>query len=487
MNAQKTKFLNLFSLSEKFTEKELKEAYRDLAHVWHPDKHNHNERLRKKAENQLKEINEGYEYLKQILKHGETTTSSYSKPNSEDSSAYKAESQNSTSGKKTDPQNEESNEHKEEQTKTKSSNSNSGCLIDLVIICGLLFIFFIFLLSQGNNSNYSTESSSYSSYEAEREISEKLDEKNGFKQFQFRMSVSEAEKIQQPSKKDKVERNGTTLLLYENNETMNIGEYPIENVRLHFFQDSLYQIYIKFSSYQSEIYQTFVLAFGQPYNNSSWTRGDQPLKAKSWEGNVVLCTILAPKNSLDDSGWDAIVIYDKEVYQQASEYEESEPIRASKIIHNNGLGDIKLKINFKDFTKLFNSSPHVVESEFEQKTVYVNVPETFKIGYYPVDNIEGYFFKNKLYRFDVNFSENRDALFKSFMSRFPNSTENNSWTQGKQKLTAMEFIEKDNVALILGPKSKEPQWETLIFYSIELTEEKDKFEREAPERAADNI
>ncbi|NCU32077.1 MAG: hypothetical protein EOM23_03905, partial [Candidatus Moranbacteria bacterium] len=223
MNDKKTKFLNLFRLSEKFTEKELKEAYRDLAHVWHPDKHNYNERLWKKAEDQLKEINEGYEYLKQILKHGQTTTASYSKPNSENSTSYKSESQNPTTGKKPDHKNEKNNEPKEEQSETKSSNSNSGCFIALAIV-GL---FFLFILSQGNNSNNTSESSSYSSYKAEREISKKLDEKNGFKQFQFRMSVSEAEKIQKPTQKDNIERNGIISLFYENSETMNIGEYPI--------------------------------------------------------------------------------------------------------------------------------------------------------------------------------------------------------------------------------------------------------------------
>lgn len=482
MNDQK-KILNLFRLSEKFTENELKEAYRDLAHVWHPDKHNHNERLRKKAEDQLKEINEGYEYLKQILEHGQTTTASYSKSNSEDSTSYKSDSQYSATGKKPDPKNEKNNETKEEQSETKSSNSNSGSFIALFIVV----LLFLFSLSQENISINTSESSSYSSYKEVREISNKLDEKNGFKQFQFRMSVSEAEMIQKPTQKDNIERNDTTLLFYENSETMNIGEYPIDNVQLHFFNDSLYRIDIKFSSYQSEIFETFVLAFGQPYNNDSWTRGDQPLKAKSWEGNVVLCTILSLKNSLEDSSWDAIVIYDKDVHQQASEYEENEPIRASKMIHSNGLGDIKVNITLNDFTKLFNSSPHVVETEFEQKTVYYKAPESFKIGYYPVDNIKGFFFKNKLYRFDVNFSENRNELFKSFMSRFPNSIENNSWSDGNQKLTAMEFIEKDNVALILAPKSKAPQWETFIFYSIGLTEEKDKFEREAPKRAAGDI
>lgn len=50
---------------------EVKNAYRDLVNVWHPDRFAHNERLRSKAEEQLKEINLAYDYL---LAHvGETS------------------------------------------------------------------------------------------------------------------------------------------------------------------------------------------------------------------------------------------------------------------------------------------------------------------------------------------------------------------------------------------------------------------------------
>jgi curved DNA-binding protein CbpA len=44
---------------------EIKQAYRDLAKVWHPDRFPEDDsRLRKKAEEKLKEINEAYEILK---------------------------------------------------------------------------------------------------------------------------------------------------------------------------------------------------------------------------------------------------------------------------------------------------------------------------------------------------------------------------------------------------------------------------------------
>lgn len=43
---------------------EIKQAYRDLAQVWHPDRFVDNPRLREKAEEKLKQINAAYEFLK---------------------------------------------------------------------------------------------------------------------------------------------------------------------------------------------------------------------------------------------------------------------------------------------------------------------------------------------------------------------------------------------------------------------------------------
>ena len=43
------------------TEKEARQAYKDLVAVWHPDRFSHNPRLKKKAEEKLKEANLAYE------------------------------------------------------------------------------------------------------------------------------------------------------------------------------------------------------------------------------------------------------------------------------------------------------------------------------------------------------------------------------------------------------------------------------------------
>lgn len=46
---------------------EAKQAYKDIASVWHPDRFSHNPRLREKAEKKLKEINVAYVTVKSFL------------------------------------------------------------------------------------------------------------------------------------------------------------------------------------------------------------------------------------------------------------------------------------------------------------------------------------------------------------------------------------------------------------------------------------
>ncbi|MGD1807646.1 DnaJ domain-containing protein [Dapis sp. BLCC M126] len=50
---------------------EVKEAYRDLAFVWHPDRFVHNTRLQAKAQIRLKEINEAYRKLRYFLSNSQ--------------------------------------------------------------------------------------------------------------------------------------------------------------------------------------------------------------------------------------------------------------------------------------------------------------------------------------------------------------------------------------------------------------------------------
>jgi Flp pilus assembly protein TadD len=57
------RFCQILGLEAGASKAEVKQAYRDLVHVWHPDRFTQNPRLQKKAEARLKEINAAYEQL----------------------------------------------------------------------------------------------------------------------------------------------------------------------------------------------------------------------------------------------------------------------------------------------------------------------------------------------------------------------------------------------------------------------------------------
>jgi curved DNA-binding protein CbpA len=59
---------DLLDLPPGFSAEDLKQAYKDLAQVWHPDRFSHNPRLQQKAEAKLKQINEAYDQLEQFIK-----------------------------------------------------------------------------------------------------------------------------------------------------------------------------------------------------------------------------------------------------------------------------------------------------------------------------------------------------------------------------------------------------------------------------------
>ncbi len=57
----------VLELRQGATAAEAADAYRDLVSVWHPDRFSHSERLSRKAEEKLKDINRAYEILRKHL------------------------------------------------------------------------------------------------------------------------------------------------------------------------------------------------------------------------------------------------------------------------------------------------------------------------------------------------------------------------------------------------------------------------------------
>ncbi|MCJ7808625.1 MAG: DnaJ domain-containing protein, partial [Desulfobulbaceae bacterium] len=65
------KSFQILELKVGASETEVRQAYRDIASVWHPDRFSGNPRLKRKAEEKLKEANAAYETLKSFFNGGE--------------------------------------------------------------------------------------------------------------------------------------------------------------------------------------------------------------------------------------------------------------------------------------------------------------------------------------------------------------------------------------------------------------------------------
>lgn len=63
MRDERSRCYELLGVAPGASAGELKAAHRDLVKVWHPDRFSHDPRLREKAQEKLKEINEAYEFL----------------------------------------------------------------------------------------------------------------------------------------------------------------------------------------------------------------------------------------------------------------------------------------------------------------------------------------------------------------------------------------------------------------------------------------
>ncbi|MGI0494213.1 J domain-containing protein [Alkalinema pantanalense CENA528] len=126
---------------------DLKQAYKDLVQVWHPDRFSHNPRLRQKAEEKLKQINVAYESLEHLLTQQAITQQAYSqRPSSQPTRSPHSQSPHSRTS-----QTSQGTYQWQEFTKTGSTNQpktfwNQLSLKTRMQIYGVLLTLSIFAL-----------------------------------------------------------------------------------------------------------------------------------------------------------------------------------------------------------------------------------------------------------------------------------------------------------------------------------------------------
>lgn len=131
---------------------EVKRAYRDLAQVWHPDRYGHNPRLRAKAEEKLKDINEAYQRLSAYFRRsgGYTppTPKSSPPPASNTSTAYTGRTESrenkppptSSPPPPQPPPPSAANETNAPPSSFRPADSNAGCIVTAFIVIGLIIL-----------------------------------------------------------------------------------------------------------------------------------------------------------------------------------------------------------------------------------------------------------------------------------------------------------------------------------------------------------
>lgn len=470
--------LILFGLPDSFSEQQLKQAYRDLVQVWHPDRHTHNHRLQRKSNEKLKEINEGERILSGLLVNGRFDLGRWSAARQPDGSSETRAA--SAPGRQSSAQAAAAGDGK--AVRSPQPFPWRFAAFGLVLI-GVLAGF----VAAGRHAPVAA--SPAPAAVAPLKKSPRLDERNGFKQFTFGMSRAQAEAIASPDLRGADGPGSQATLTYRREPVARVGDYPLDRIELRFFRDQLYRIEIFFSRNQDKVYQAFADTFGDSNENGVWTRNGHALRARFWEGENVICTILAEKTSPAATGWDTVVLSDRRLSDSAEALEREElkadftPDGFKGLSFGMSLADVQSRVGGRhlkpdndagiDETSL--SVPHQSDSSL------------VSLGLFPLDEIRCHFFQDQLYRIDLFFSKNSDEISQAFLAKFPQATPNSSWLRGRNEMTARQWTDASFGAAILAPKAANPEWDRVILFQPEISKAQRRFQDEAPLRAAKDI
>jgi hypothetical protein len=503
--SQISAYLELFDLPDAFTEAQLKQAYHDLVQVWHPDKHSHNERLRQKADEKMKEINVAYEVLQSGLINGIFRLERpISRPASPTPGSEHAASHQPPPDTHRQPAESGPRDSPHPATASPEPKGLSGNAFWLLLL-GLMLLVMI-AAPRGKKVAapaspqapappadaelpplFSIEGPQTGTNTAEAPVSKALDSKYGFKELTFGMSMDEARRRLRPDRIMTNQFNQLVALWYGPGANNKLGDFPLDYINAGFFRGQLFKIEVAFSSHQAQIYEALRDLFGASSPNSSLTRDSAPLRAECWFGEKAFCAIVAPGNSDRQTGWDAMVMYDRALNREAQRYAAEEPIRAAQALSEDGWGEFKFGMTLKEFSRKLRQPPAVSEAGMGQREALISGSEACRLGRYPLSSVRASFFQDKLFRLDLDFESHRKELYEGFMHRFATAVDSDAWSRNGEGLGARQFTGQKTVAAILAPRPGSLQWEAIVLYDRQMDEQRRQFERDAPKRAAKDL
>jgi curved DNA-binding protein CbpA len=490
-------YLELFDLQDSFTEAQLKQAYHDLVQVWHPDKHAHNE-----ADDKMKEINQAYQALESGLVNGVFRFErSASRPGSQASGNGPAGAYEPPPTPHSQTAEGDAQDVPHAATAPAEPGGLSGNAFWLMII-GVILLVVITAphgkkpvapdVSEGAASvddqdlplSLSIEGPVPGTNVSGVPISKDLDSKNGFKALQFGMPIDEARRRLRPDRITTNQYNQVAVFWYGAGASNTLGDLPLEDMNASFFRGRLFKIEVSFTRNPEQIFDALHTNFGPSCVNDTLTRGPATLRAQCWFGEKVFCAIVAPRNSDARTGWDAMVMYDQALYREAQRYAQAEPARAAQALSEEGFGEFKFGMTLKAFSGKLRQVPSVSEAGIGQREAVVSYAEDSKLGPYRLSRLRASFFQDRLFRIELDFDRNQQALNEGFMSRFPAASDSGSWSRNGEALRAKQFAGPKTTAAILAPRAGSSEWDAIVLLNRQLDERRSAFEHDAPKRAA---
>src|SRR6266511_1247986 len=494
----------VLELGPSATLEQVKQAYRELVKVWHPDRFTNDAKLQRKAQERLKEINIAYETLEQFLASGAPP------PRGRPTSSQAADDTGKQNRRRDESERQQGNTTHPPGPPPQPSKPKESPAGIVWIILGLAVLVVAILESSFGNSNRSVRSDSgsignqssrvdveflsqvfsqaLSQYDTRNNstppVSKALDEKNGFKDFKFGLTLNEARETLSPSSVTDQLRANVTTFHYQATPANRIGDFSTDIVSLRFFDGRLHRIDVRFSNFQNEIFEAFKVNYGEPLDDNGWTLDDKGIRAKSWRGEKVSAAILSYRSPT----WDSLVIYNTQANRNAQEYAAKEPERAAKDFGPAGFKSLVMGMTLQEI----NTEVEIIEEDRLAAVKKVAFKKDKKdqwqsVGFYPLEFLTAEFFKERLYRINLGFEENRKEMFDTFKQRFGHLQENDTWTRGPTKLKGKSSDNGKLYATILAPSTSsadQRNWDVIVLLDVGLWHEAEKFKLDAPKRAA---
>ena len=144
-------------------------------------------------------------------------------------------------------------------------------------------------------------------------------------------------------------------------------------------------------------------------------------------------------------------------------------------------------MTFKALSRKLHRQPSVTETGVGQREAVITDPEDSRLGPYRLSSVRASFIQENLFRIELDFDRNQQAMYNGFMSRFPSATESDSWSRNGEALRATQFAGQKAAAAILASRGSGSQWDAIVLYDRQLDDRRREFERDAPRRAAKDL